>query len=118
MRKRMCEKDYDKLDKLKEENKKLKRQISTLRKQIDRLDLDNSKYDHIRELAAQQYEEEKNTSKAKKLREKWKCYECGSGVLKLIIIPSPGGLKYFRSCNNCDNRTKAKQYNKDVEGIK
>lgn len=106
------------LEKLKEENKKLKRQISSLRKQIDRLDLDSERFNQLRDLANLQYEEEKRIKKDKKLKELWRCFDCGEGFLKLVIVPKRDGASYFRKCNNCSKRTKLKKYDDTVEGLK
>jgi ribosomal protein S20 len=49
------------------------------------------------------------------LKRKWACYKCNEGVLRLMIIP---GNRYFRKCSICDNRTEAKEYTEEVEGIR
>lgn len=111
-------KEFDQLQKLKHENKILKKELSLLRKQIKQLDFDSDRYFHLQDLARQQYEEEKRTSKASKLRKKWKCFQCGKGTLKLVIVPRSDGEYYFRKCNCCEHRTKLKKYTEDVEGVK
>ncbi len=45
---------------------------------------------------------------------KWKCFKCDEGFLKIIIVP---GNRYFRKCNCCENRTSVKELTEDVEGI-
>ena len=58
---------------------------------------------------------EEKRYKFEEMKKKWLCYKCNEGVLKLMIVP---GNKYFRKCTICDNRTEAKEYNDDVEGIR
>lgn len=58
--------------------------------------------------------------KFKELEEKWKCHKCGIGVMKLIVYNRPDGKWYLRKCNQgkCENRTDAKPFHDQVEGIK
>lgn len=51
------------------------------------------------------------------LREKWTCHECNEGYLKIIIFNRHDGKHYFRSCTNCENRTRTKVFTEDVEGV-
>jgi len=50
---------------------------------------------------------------------KWECHSCGTGIMKLIILPRHDGDFYFRACNSpkCQNRTKLKPYNTEVTGV-
>ena len=55
------------------------------------------------------------------LEKKWKCHKCSVGIMKLIVFGRPDGKFYIRSCNNkpsCNNRTDAKRWNDEVQGIK
>ena len=54
------------------------------------------------------------------LEEKWKCWSCGVGVLKLLVYREGPQRKYFRKCNaqKCNNRTKPQDYNEEVEGVR
>lgn len=54
------------------------------------------------------------------LEDKWKCYTCSIGVMRLLIFNNREGTQYFRKCSNqkCSNRTKPQPYNEFVEGIK
>jgi ribosomal protein S20 len=54
------------------------------------------------------------------LEQKWKCHACGTGVMKLIVYTRPDGKWYLRKCNQqtCTNRTEAKRWHDEVEGIK
>ena len=45
----------------------------------------------------------------------WECYKCDDGTLRLIIINKRNEEWYFRSCNNCKNRTRMKKYKKGVK---
>lgn len=106
------DKDYDLNDRLKHENRRLKRQISQLRKVIDRLDLD--RIAHVRELLEQHDEQEKVIAELKK-EEAWKCYDCGKGTLRLRTLDRRDGTFYNRVCDTCNKRTRLKRYSKDVE---
>lgn len=55
-------------------------------------------------------QEKQNTFKA--MEERWKCWKCGEGVLKMIVVPSN---RYFRKCTLCENRTEAKELTDDVD---
>lgn len=48
------------------------------------------------------------------IAERWKCYVCNEGLLKLIIVPQN---RYFRKCTtkDCPQRTEVKQYTEEVE---
>ena len=113
---RLCDIELDQLQKLKEENKKLKKQIGSLRKQLSRIDLD--RYENLKELIDKQRHEDEASAKTSKLLKKWKCYECGNGILKLLIFNRRDGTFYYRRCSNCDHRTRLQKYHKDVEGVK
>lgn len=54
------------------------------------------------------------------MEKKWKCHQCGEGVMKLTILSRPDGKFYYRSCSlsPCKNRTNLKPYHDEVEGIK
>lgn len=101
----------DQLQKIKEENRKLKQEIKRLRKMAD------ASVD-LKRLARQQYKEELDfKSKKEKLIEKWTCHKCGKGVMKLVLVSRVDGEHYFRSCSRCDNRTKIQEYTEKVKGI-
>jgi hypothetical protein len=48
------------------------------------------------------------------LTEKWRCYVCNEGFLKLIIVPNQ---RYFRKCTTkeCTHRTEVKTLTEDVD---
>lgn len=114
-KRKYCDKDLDMLDRLKKENKQLKRQLSNLKKQLDRINPSN--IEELREFASRQEERNRRQEKKAKLADKWKCYNCGKGNLYIIKVPHPKGTYYFRSCDSCDNRTKAKPYTSKVKGL-
>jgi hypothetical protein len=54
-----------------------------------------------------------------RLRDKWQCYDCKSGYLRLVLVSRQDGKHYFRMCVNrdCKNRTPLKPYHDEVEGV-
>jgi hypothetical protein len=44
--------------------------------------------------------------------ERWKCFKCNDGVIKLIIVPNN---RYLRKCSHCEYRTVVKEYTEEVE---
>jgi len=48
------------------------------------------------------------------LAERWKCWKCSIGMLKLIIVPNG---RYFRKCTtkDCLQRTEVKQLEEDTD---
>ena len=118
-RKKYTDKEYDMLDKLKHENAKLKKQVSSLRKQLQRVDLD--RYENLKDLIHKHYNEdlgERIAEEREKLKKQWECNHCGTGFLKIYTINRFDGLVYYRKCTDCSNRTKVKPYTDKVEGIK
>jgi len=113
------DKEYEPLQKLKQENKSLKKQITSLRKQIARIDLD--RYHNIRELLEKYDTQEKELriqKEEEKIQNEWQCHKCNADYLKLIIITRRDGMHYYRQCGSCNNRTKLKRYHEKVEGPK
>jgi len=108
-------KEYNRLQETLHENKRLKKTISKLRKQISRLDLD--RYHNLKEIIEKHDRENQGESLAKaeaKIRKIWECWKCRVGVLIQIPINKCGTEYYFRKCNNCDYRTKMKRMNDEV----
>lgn len=111
--------DFELLDRLKKENRELKRQLKALRKSLDRID-----YQHLNDLIeAQEAAHIVETpveykSKTERNEERWKCFSCTDGVLRLVIFQKPGGALYFRRCDCCGKRTKAQKYHDGIEGVK
>lgn len=117
VRRKYTNKERDELQILKHENKKLKKQVSTLRKQLSKLDID--RYENIKDIVARHHQEDVNDKlleEKKKLKKKYKCFDCEEGVLELKSFSRMDGLFYFRKCTDCNNRTKMKPY-KDGESI-
>lgn len=95
------EKEYDELQQLKHENKKLKRQNARLRKLLDRVDL--GRYEEVKE------EETVERDEA------WRCFDCGKGTLRLKTFELRDGMRYYRECDVCEKRTKVQRYTKEVK---
>jgi len=113
------DKEYDLTQRLKHDNKILKKRITSLRKQIARIDLD--RYHNIRDLLSKYKAEDKEKlleKEEEKIRNKWKCHSCTTDYLRLIIITRRDGMYYYRKCGNCDNRTKLQKYHEKIEGVK
>lgn len=115
--------DWSDDKKLKEENKKLKRTVQSLRKQLSRIDVD--RYQQLQELVDTQVKEDKQfhdeprrESKREEAKEKWRCFECGEGFLRLLVLNRPDGVFYIRKCSDCRHKTRVKRYSSDVQGIK
>lgn len=120
-RRRYADKELDELQKVRQENQKLKRQISSLRKQLQRVDLD--RYQNLKDLVKKQAHEElveKLEKEKKRVEKEWECRECRSGIMKWWPLSRLDGMFYYRMCSNkdCSNRTKPKPMNGPVEGVK
>lgn len=115
---RTDKKGYTREQRLIKENQQLKRQVSALRKQLARVDLD--RYDTVKEIIELHYQDEKaqqGQEILENLKKIWACKEC-DGHLEIKLYSKMGETWYFRQCNNCSNRTKGKKYdNKTVKGI-
>lgn len=112
---RNCDKEFNREQRLAYENRILRKQIAQLRKQIARLNLEEDRYKNLKELVDKQYKEESVKKEAKKVQEKWQCFKCQEGVLKMVIYTRRDGTYYFRKCTSCENRTPSKKHTPDVE---
>lgn len=117
---RRGDKERSREQELKYENSKLRREVSSLRKQLARIDLD--RYSHVREMVeehmALEEEDIDQTRLLQKMRAKWACKESScSGHLEIVVYAKMGMPWYYRQCSACDNRTKAKPHHPGVEGI-
>lgn len=102
------DKEYDVIDRYKKENQKLKEQISKLRKQLSRIDLD--RYNNIKDLIDQTEKEEPVVEEQKKDQENaWLCFNCEADSLRMVTFERRDGIFYYRKCNNCNHRTKTKK---------
>ncbi len=113
------DKEWDRLQKLTEENKRLRQQVSKLRNVVK--NIDTSHYHFVQDLLESELFDQDNRAEKKqlqqKLESKWGCHECGKGVMRLIILHRAGEPFYLRRCDHCDNKTKLKPHTPDVEGI-
>lgn len=114
--KRRSGREHDQLQTLKNENRALKRQIASLRKQLARTDIDQ--YENLKTLVEK---EKKNKNKKdiisdlEKEAKRWECWECKAGVLTRIPVFRRDGEFFFRICSNCKNRTRLKKATKNHE---
>ena len=115
-KKKKTDREFELVDRLKHENSKLKRQISLLRKQFSRIDLEN--YKNIEEII-QKHDENSDNIPLKnhedQLKKLWECFSCRNGVLVMVPINKLNETYYFRKCNQCNHRTKLKKLTKDVK---
>lgn len=113
------EKEYTRLQEFINENRRLKRLVSSLRKQLARIDLDRHGYvkDIVDEHFANEEHDETTVKMLERLKEEWKCHECHVGYLEVVPYLKMGDTWYFRHCNNCPHRTKSQRYNPEkVQG--
>lgn len=103
------DKEFNIADRLKHENRKLKRSLKAARKLLDRYAIAEEK-GLIDEGAIVP---SKKRQKEQELTEQWTCYKCEIGVLKITKF----GNRYFRKCTNCDRHTKSQVWDPSVEGI-
>lgn len=113
-------KELNQLQICRKENEKLKKEISSLRKQLARIDLD--RYAHVKNIVEEHYANEKEEKSAqdlvKSLKDEWQCRECGEGHLEITLYTRRDGTFYHRACNVCTNRTKVQKYDPEtVKGI-
>lgn len=118
---RRGDKERSREQELKYENNKLRREVSSLRKQLARVDLD--RYSQVRDIVQEHLtSEEESIDSARlleKMKAKWRCNEGScSGHLEIVIYAKMGHTWYFRQCSECPNRTAAKPHHPGVEGIK
>lgn len=116
-RDRNCDKEFTDVQKLKAENKALKRHITRLRKQIIKADLERTEINSLLEREELLAKEEEKKKINKELEKKWQCHKCSHGVLKLYLIQRRDGVFYYRKCI-CGNRTTTKKYHDKVDGIR
>jgi hypothetical protein len=116
------DKIHTKEQKLLNDNKRLKQELSHLRKQIARLD--NGRLDTLRQIAedveeSQKFEEKINNinTDIESLKKEWKCHKCQEGILEIVLYSKLGLSYYYRKCNSCNNRTQGKRYGESVKGI-
>ena len=109
--------EQDQLQFLKEQNRRLKREIAKLRKQIQRLDLDRfasfkEALDRIDEIEMEQTARRKEKEISK---EKWRCWDCNQGTMRLKVWDRLDGPHYQRVCDHCGKRTTMKKWTPEVK---
>lgn len=113
------DKEYDEIQKLKSENKRLKLQVSKLRKVA--ANIDRHHYTFVQDLLdSEDMQEDTKAAEVqiqRKMEDKWGCHLCGKGVMRLVILHRAGEPYYIRKCDHCDNKTKLKKYTDDIEGV-
>jgi len=117
-------KEYTREQRLVKENRVLKRELSHLRKQISRLDLEGLEaakqmcFDHEEKERLNQEIGEPN-SNLEDLKKKWACNKNAClGWLEIVLYPKLGVTWYYRKCCSCNNRTLGKRYDSEnVKGI-
>jgi len=100
------------------ENQQLKKQVSKLRKQLARIDLD--RYEMVKDMIQEHYQDDRAAQGQEildDLKKHWKCKVCNEGYLEIILYSKTGSTWYFRRCNSCDHRTKSQEYSENVKGI-
>ena len=110
--------ETDQLAKLKQENRTLRKQISQLRKQFARVDLD--RFQNLKDLLDshdKQEQEEAAKEQEQQSRKDWECWNCREDHLRLSVIERRDGVFYFRKCYSCNRRTKLQKYTSEVKGL-
>jgi hypothetical protein len=105
------------VDKLEKTIEALKKEIKALKKQVQVVNIVeiNQDFQETRELVLEQKEKE---IKYKELRDKWGCYSCGRGLLRIHKFTLPNNQsRYFRKCSFCKYRTNLKDFSEKVEGL-
>jgi len=106
------------IQRLKLENQKLKKQIASLRKQLNRIDID--RYQYIKDMLENQAEEDQQFEVDRELddiKKHWECEVCARDYLRIIVIRKGNGVFYMRRCPTCMHKTKLKKFTHEVEGI-
>lgn len=116
------DKERSREQELKYENHKLRREVSSLRKQLARIDLD--RYSHVRDMIQEHLAENEEIVTVQELetsmKNEWKCHECGQGHLEIFKYPRGPGEAYYRICSRapaCMNRTESQPWTPSVKGI-
>lgn len=114
------QKEYTRLQEIIHQNKKMKREIASLRRQLAKIDLDRHSFvkDIIDDHYADEEHEQETDKMLKSLKDTWKCNSCNEGHLEIKIYTKVNQTYYIRQCNNCAKKTKSQVYNPDkVKGI-
>lgn len=115
--------EFTREQRLVEQNRQLKQELTHLRKQISRLD--SSRIDIVKEMCTD-YEESRRfdgnmnrmSPNLESLKKEWSCKNCSEGFLEIHLYSKLEKVFYYRKCNNCRNRTLGQRYDeKSVKGI-
>lgn len=112
------DKEYSREQRLVQENRLLRKQLSSLRKQLARVDLD--RYQNLKETIEKHYREDQAQAGQEiieKLKQEWQCMECKEGYLEILLFNKLDSTYYYRKCNTCSHRTKSQKYTPEVKGI-
>lgn len=97
----------------------LKKENDALRKRLARINLDE--YGQLKKTIKKHYKKEETKQGndiLDKVRQEWKCHKCPKGFLEIFIYTKLNQTCYYRTCNECENRTLAKRYDPNsVKGI-
>jgi hypothetical protein len=118
-------KEFTREQRLAKENIQLKRELSYLRKQISRLDLEG--LEAAKQALFDREEKERisedlgdSNSNLEQLKKTWKCNSCQNGWLEITTYHKAGETWYYRRCSDpaCKKRTVGQRYNEQsVRGI-
>ena len=108
-------KEFSETQKMKHENKMLRREVSRLRKLVR----SNDEYVALIDPYEPEFthEEHVEITDLNCKKKKWECFKCKMGVLLLTVLQRPDGRHYFRKCHSCTHKTKLQKYSNDIDGI-
>lgn len=115
-RRRYSDGEHDRMQRLVHENQKLKKQISALRKQMSRIDVD--RFQNLKDLLDAQDRENQQEALARRqedAQKEWQCWDCSEGTLRLTILERRDGVFYYRKCDSCPKRTRLQPYGAKVK---
>jgi len=111
---RNCDKDYSEIQTLRYQLQKLKKENSSLKKQLARIDLD--RYSTVKDMIREYRDTEDPTVPEpieflEEMKKEWACKMPGCpGHLEIILYSKIGNPHYFRKCSECSNRTPSQAY--------
>jgi hypothetical protein len=115
---RSSTKEWTKLQKLVNENKRLKREIAMYRKKVSRME--DNQFENT-EAEINDFESSFPIPSAQDqlegLKREWACKKCSEGVLEIVIFNKVNDRYYLRACNSCQHRTRSQKYHSAVKGI-
>ena len=107
------------LERLKHENRLLKRQLSALRKQLQRVNLDE--HGNLKKLVDKHERQDIEMNKKQthsKMRREYGYRTCSEGYMLIVRISRQDGDFFFRRCSDdkCSARTVLEPWNDEVKG--